>query len=169
MLVHLKNYSSVFETTLQKSNNSRGHSNFCINENYFKNWTPLFTIVRLMLMIIIKHNSLKHNNISMNKLKKQTFVTSKDLTRKCWEMPLLCYCRNMQSVRGKPDKTTKTPRDSECETLQQVAITKNREIIMNVWICKPFCECKNWEIPECILPFIRSCQDEIPDWTQNYF
>lgn len=58
--VHLKNYGHVFET-LQGSNNSRGHSNFCINENY------------LMLIIIIKHNSLNCNNISVNKLKYQEY------------------------------------------------------------------------------------------------
>lgn len=59
--VHLKNYGHVFETTFQESNNSRGHSNFCINENY------------LMLIIIIKHNSLNRNNISVNKLKYQEY------------------------------------------------------------------------------------------------
>lgn len=116
---------------------------FCINENYFKNRKPSFTIVRFMLMIIIKHGSLNHNKISMKKLKYQESENISDFYNSYFKKPekhhaIVWTCSAI--VRKNPDKTTikkKQTRDSECKTLQQIAVTI-KMTIMDVWICTLF-------------------------------
>ena len=52
-----------------------------------------------MLMIIIKHKSLNHNKVSMNKLKCQESESFQKSYSQSQITLLLCYCMNTQNMR----------------------------------------------------------------------